>query len=175
MSSSHNPVPPPAYQATGSARKPLIDPEFDAAEPLLGRARSPGGGFYDQPEQGDIPDDFKVWKHPETLTIYSLLCDCSMVLPFLRVPPKFGELSSAKYTPSYVSTLIVSPYNFAQLISSTVCQIVSYPQVPPCYTNLVNSLLRAWSLAVFPSLRRPSCGFRSSTFRNFDAVCLLYN
>lgn len=59
MSSSYNPAPPPAYQATGSSRKPLIDPEFDAAEPLLGRARSPGGGFYDQPEQGDVPDDFK--------------------------------------------------------------------------------------------------------------------
>lgn len=62
MSSSQYPIPPPAYQATGSSRKPLIDP--DTVEPLLGRARSPGGGFYDQPEQGDIPDDFKVWKYP---------------------------------------------------------------------------------------------------------------
>ncbi|KAI9571686.1 hypothetical protein HD554DRAFT_1806685 [Boletus coccyginus] len=59
MSSSHNPAPPPAYQAIGSSRKPLIDPRFDAAEPLLGRASSPGGGFYDQPEPGDVPDDFK--------------------------------------------------------------------------------------------------------------------
>ncbi|KAG6375553.1 UPF0005-domain-containing protein [Boletus reticuloceps] len=59
MSSSNNPVPPPAYQATGSSSKPLIDSGFNSAEPLLGRARSPGGGFYDQPEQGDVPDDFK--------------------------------------------------------------------------------------------------------------------
>ncbi|KAF8552189.1 UPF0005-domain-containing protein, partial [Imleria badia] len=59
MSSSSNPVPPPAYQATGSSSKPLINPGFDSAEPLLGRPRSPGGAFYDQPEQGDVPDDFK--------------------------------------------------------------------------------------------------------------------
>ncbi|KAG8214112.1 UPF0005-domain-containing protein [Butyriboletus roseoflavus] len=54
MSSSQNPVSPPAYQATGSSRKPLIDdPGFGAAEPLLGRAS------YDQPNQDDVPDDFK--------------------------------------------------------------------------------------------------------------------
>ncbi|KAF8134442.1 UPF0005-domain-containing protein [Boletus edulis] len=59
MSSSNNPVPPPTYQAIGSSSKPRIDSGFNSAEPLLGRARSPGGGFYDQPEQGDVPDDFK--------------------------------------------------------------------------------------------------------------------
>ena len=58
MSSSQNPLLPPVYQATGSSGKPLRDSGLD---PLLGRARSPGGAFYDQPEQGDIPDDFKVW------------------------------------------------------------------------------------------------------------------
>ena len=64
MSSSQYPLPPPAYQATGSSRKPLIDLAPDAVEPLFGRAQSPGGGIYDQPEQGDIPDDFKVCKYP---------------------------------------------------------------------------------------------------------------
>ena len=103
MSSSNNPVPPPAYQATGSSRKPLIDPGFDAAEPLLGRPRSPGGAFYDQPEQGDVPDDFKVWMCPETSPVRSFLCDHSMVSLFLRVQPKFALLSSARYTPSCVS------------------------------------------------------------------------
>lgn len=63
MSSTQYPL-PPAYQATGSSRKPLIDAGLEPADPLLGRARSPGGAFYDQPEQGDVPDDFKVGQYP---------------------------------------------------------------------------------------------------------------
>lgn len=127
MSSSQNPVSPPAYQATGSSRKPLID---DAAEPLLGRARSPGGGFYDQPEQGDVPDDFKVDRQcSEASPVYSRLCDYSTALLFLRVPVKFGLLSSARFIPSYVSTLIVGSCNVAQPAPSVVCQIVRYSRV----------------------------------------------
>jgi hypothetical protein len=62
MSSSQYPVPPPSYIPSGSSRKP--PPAFaedDATSPLLGRSRSPGGGIYDQPQQGDLPDDFKVF------------------------------------------------------------------------------------------------------------------
>ncbi|KIJ68051.1 hypothetical protein HYDPIDRAFT_83929 [Hydnomerulius pinastri MD-312] len=58
MSSSQYPVPPPVYQPSGSSSKPTFARD-DASEPLLGRSRSPGGGIYDQPEQGDLPDDFK--------------------------------------------------------------------------------------------------------------------
>ncbi|KAF8840688.1 UPF0005-domain-containing protein [Paxillus ammoniavirescens] len=57
MSSSQYPVPPPVYQPSGSSSKPNYG--SNASEPLLGRTRSPGGGIYDQPEQGDVPDDFK--------------------------------------------------------------------------------------------------------------------
>ncbi|KIK79131.1 hypothetical protein PAXRUDRAFT_834250 [Paxillus rubicundulus Ve08.2h10] len=57
MSSSQYPVPPPLYQPSGSATKPKYG--SNPSEPLLGRSRSPGGGIYDQPEQGDVPDDFK--------------------------------------------------------------------------------------------------------------------
>ncbi|KAH7920151.1 hypothetical protein BV22DRAFT_1021777 [Leucogyrophana mollusca] len=59
MSSSQYPVPPPSYQGAGPSNKPTYAREDDAAEPLLGRSRSPGGGIYDQPAQGDLPDDFK--------------------------------------------------------------------------------------------------------------------
>ncbi|KAH7888935.1 UPF0005-domain-containing protein [Phlebopus sp. FC_14] len=57
MSSSQYPVPPPSYQPSGSTSKPTIP--HDDSEPLLGRTRSPGGGFYDQPAHGELPDDFK--------------------------------------------------------------------------------------------------------------------
>ncbi|KAF9241824.1 UPF0005-domain-containing protein [Melanogaster broomeanus] len=59
MSSSQYPLPPPSYQPSGSSSKPRNARGLDPSEPLLGRARSPGGGIYDQPEQGDVPDDFK--------------------------------------------------------------------------------------------------------------------
>ncbi|EGO25500.1 hypothetical protein SERLADRAFT_465769 [Serpula lacrymans var. lacrymans S7.9] len=61
MSSSQYPVPPPSYGPSGSSNnnKSRYSPRDDAAEPLLGRTRSPGGGIYDQPAEGELPDDFK--------------------------------------------------------------------------------------------------------------------
>lgn len=56
MSSTSYPVSPPSYQAAGTSKTPFT--HTDAAEPLLGRPS--GGGIYDQPETGDVPDDFKV-------------------------------------------------------------------------------------------------------------------
>jgi len=55
MTSTSYPVSPPSYQAAGTSKTPFIP--TGATEPLLGR---PGGGIYDQPETGDLPDDFKV-------------------------------------------------------------------------------------------------------------------
>jgi len=58
------PVPPPSYGASGSSPRPHHSfTEDETHEPLLGGFRSPGqsgGGIYDQPAQGDLPDDFKV-------------------------------------------------------------------------------------------------------------------
>jgi len=50
-------VPPPSYTNPPAAGKGL-DP---AVEPLLGQSSRAGGGggFYDQPDSGDLPDDFK--------------------------------------------------------------------------------------------------------------------
>jgi len=59
MSSSQYPVPPPSYQSAGPSNKRTLAQDDEAAEPLLGRSRSPGGGIYDQPAPGDLPDDFK--------------------------------------------------------------------------------------------------------------------
>ncbi|EIW83416.1 UPF0005-domain-containing protein [Coniophora puteana RWD-64-598 SS2] len=55
MSSSQYPVPPPSYGTAG----PNKQYRNEANEPLLAGQRSPGGGIYDQPEAGDVPDDFK--------------------------------------------------------------------------------------------------------------------
>ncbi|KAG2054866.1 UPF0005-domain-containing protein [Suillus hirtellus] len=59
MSSSQYPVPPPSYLPSGSSNKPTSVSDDNVHSPLLGRSRSPGGGIYDQPQQGDLPDDFK--------------------------------------------------------------------------------------------------------------------
>lgn len=55
------PQPPPSYGASGS-NKPNFTYGEEVHEPLLGspRGQSSGGGrFYDQPSQGELPDDFK--------------------------------------------------------------------------------------------------------------------
>ncbi|KAG9017500.1 hypothetical protein FRB90_001093 [Tulasnella sp. 427] len=47
---------PPAYQP-GKANN--VRDEIEATQPLLGQSSRSGGGVYDQPEFGEIPDDFK--------------------------------------------------------------------------------------------------------------------
>ena len=60
---SHYPAPPPTYQATGPAPNNKPRRDYDTSSPLLGSpsVQSPSGsnGFYDQPAEGDLPDDFK--------------------------------------------------------------------------------------------------------------------
>lgn len=72
---SKYPQPPPSYAPT----KPAYGSTDDNREPLLGGQRSPqpgssAGGIYNQPDFGDVPDDFKV-----SYRIYSLVC----ILPSL--------------------------------------------------------------------------------------------
>ncbi|KAJ7780501.1 glutamate binding protein [Mycena maculata] len=52
---SEYPVPPPSYGASTTHKPTTRD---DTREPLLGSS-SQGGGIFDQPEAGDVPDDFK--------------------------------------------------------------------------------------------------------------------
>ncbi|KAG8899880.1 hypothetical protein FRB99_006398 [Tulasnella sp. 403] len=47
------PVAPPSYQGTSSR------PHDQAAEPLLGQSSRSGGGIFNQPGAGELPDDFK--------------------------------------------------------------------------------------------------------------------
>jgi FtsH-binding integral membrane protein len=52
---------PPAYSGP-KGKLSSVPPEEEAARPLLSPSAGPSsgpGGFYDQPETGDIPDDFK--------------------------------------------------------------------------------------------------------------------
>ncbi|KAG5342663.1 hypothetical protein C0989_010631 [Termitomyces sp. Mn162] len=61
MSSQQYPVPPPSYGASAPAKpNNHYFSDREAQEPLLAGASSSGaGGYYDQPGQGDLPDDFK--------------------------------------------------------------------------------------------------------------------
>ena len=55
---SNYPVPPPAYGPASPQKNSNVD---ETREPLLASSsRGGGGGFYDQPDQSDLPDDFKV-------------------------------------------------------------------------------------------------------------------
>ena len=59
---------PPSYQAVSPSK--ARDPE--AAQPLFSpRAGPSGGAYFDQPEVGDLPDDFKV-STPSRLAIDAL-------------------------------------------------------------------------------------------------------
>jgi len=54
---SQYPVSPPSYGASGSAAPKHYRDETQ--EPLLGSPSREGGGIFDQPEAGEVPDDFK--------------------------------------------------------------------------------------------------------------------
>ncbi|KAG6831766.1 hypothetical protein H0H92_007918 [Tricholoma furcatifolium] len=58
MSSQQYPIPPPSYGTTNPTNNNFFDRE--AEQPLLaGVGSSSGGGYFNQPAQGDLPDDFK--------------------------------------------------------------------------------------------------------------------
>ncbi|KAI0786699.1 inhibitor of apoptosis-promoting Bax1-domain-containing protein [Abortiporus biennis] len=53
-------APPPAYRDDPQNKLSSVPPEDEAARPLLSPTAGPSaGGFYDQPAEGDLPDDFK--------------------------------------------------------------------------------------------------------------------
>jgi len=51
------PVAPPSYRPGSPAKVGDLSPE--AAQPLLGQSSRSAGGIFDQPDNGDLPDDFK--------------------------------------------------------------------------------------------------------------------
>lgn len=67
---SNYPVPPPAY----GQQNPNYQSVNESREPLLGSSSRGGGGaggFYDQPDQNDLPDDFKVrWWFSTSLELH---------------------------------------------------------------------------------------------------------
>jgi hypothetical protein len=114
MSSSQYPVPPPSYLPSGSSRKPIAIPEDNVNSPLLGRSRSPGGGIYDQPQQGDLPDDFKVTlPRNYVLSVSSDTPPGSMASPSPRVLRKFEVHLFARFTPFYVRACLSFVVDFA--------------------------------------------------------------
>jgi len=54
---SQYPVPPPSYGSTQPKDNARHD---DSRDPLLGSSSRTGGAYFDQPQAGDVPDDFKV-------------------------------------------------------------------------------------------------------------------
>ena len=57
---SNYPVPPPAYGPASTQQNSKYQSD-NSHEPLLASSsRGGAGGVYDQPDQRDLPDDFKV-------------------------------------------------------------------------------------------------------------------
>jgi FtsH-binding integral membrane protein len=56
---SNYPVPPPAYGPASPQKPNYHSFDNESREPLLASSSRGGGGIYDQPNQGDLPDDFK--------------------------------------------------------------------------------------------------------------------
>jgi len=57
---SNYPVPPPAYGSAAPQQNPKYQSVDESQEPLLASSsRGGAGGIYDQPDQRDLPDDFK--------------------------------------------------------------------------------------------------------------------
>lgn len=59
---SHYTAAPPSYQTAPNFKPSYSSPGDEVREPLLGSPRggpSSGNGIFDQPAQGDLPDDFK--------------------------------------------------------------------------------------------------------------------
>ena len=58
---SNYPVPPPAYGQAATEQNLKYQSVDESHEPLLASSsRGGAGGIYDQPDQRDLPDDFKV-------------------------------------------------------------------------------------------------------------------
>lgn len=122
MSSSQYPVPPPSYLPSGSSNKPTSVPDDNVHSPLLGRSRSPGGGIYDQPQQGDLPDDFKV-----SLPRIYVLCGssdtpfASTALPSPKALRTFEAHLFARFTLFCVRARVSSAVYFAH--QATYCSL----------------------------------------------------
>ena len=58
---SNYPVPPPAYGPATTQQNSKYQSVNESNEPLLASSsRGGAGGVYDQPDERDLPDDFKV-------------------------------------------------------------------------------------------------------------------
>lgn len=61
---SNYPVPPPAYGPAATQQNPKYQSVDESHEPLLASSSHGGaGGVYDQPDERDLPDDFKVRRY----------------------------------------------------------------------------------------------------------------
>lgn len=130
---SNYPVPPPTYGPPGSTQKSNYRSFDDSREPLLAGSSS-GRGIYDQPNPGDLPDDFKVGFSPyavHSLMVFDPLINISMGSQLLRVRWRFGTRSFAKSTLSFVSQLRSCSCCLTSNSLHKVCQIVSAHKVLP--------------------------------------------
>jgi len=104
---SNYPVPPPSY-GQANTQKSTYHSVDDTREPLLGSSsRGGGGGIYDQPSAGELPDDFKVrfFRLLCLYVIFPILFFLSFSMEYLsqRALQRSVTHSFAKYTLSFVS------------------------------------------------------------------------
>lgn len=137
MSASQYPVPPPSYGSAAPAAKHNNNyfEEREAQEPLLGSSSRGAGGYYDQPAQGDIPDDFKVCVRSRSTSAFHRLFSFqySMARLCQTARLKFGMLSSAKSTPFFVSNCYCRIIACLTNCCLLVCQIVMSSHISSIY------------------------------------------
>jgi hypothetical protein len=109
---SQYPAPPPSYQAPPKAQRSYF-PGEDDHEPLLGGSSngpgpSSGGGIYNQPSEGDLPDDFKVCHVSRFTGTYFTVAHFtfSTVSPCLRAPLRSEMRLSERCIRFFVSTIL---------------------------------------------------------------------
>ena len=100
---SNYPAPPPAYGSAATPQNSKYQSVNESREPLLASSSHGGaGGVYDQPDERDLPDDFKVRRsqlHSPTFLISS----CSTASLSLKARLRFAVPSFAKFILFFVS------------------------------------------------------------------------
>jgi protein lifeguard len=94
---SHYPQPPPTYGAALPSNPKYTRPD-ESRDPLLdftGQSSSSGRAFYDQPSQGELPDDFKVHHAPFLVQRRSLIITLCVLQYGVTVSESSPEIRAA--------------------------------------------------------------------------------
>ncbi|KAG6865375.1 hypothetical protein C0991_003152 [Blastosporella zonata] len=149
MSGQQYPVPPPSY-GTQTPNKTNNNPiDREALQPLLGGSSSSGaGGYYNQPNQGDLPDDFKYGttvsdSSPEIRRAFVRKVIWAFYVPLFGTLVNLGLLYWKRHS---------HPLNFVLLSAFTVMEAFTLGIVVAFYDNAIVMQALLITLGVFLGL-----------------------